>query len=227
MFNYSKVANLATLVTFLFRPTLMTSQFVTGLLSGLALIIAIGAQNSFVLRQGLRGEHLLPIALICALADAVLIAAGIAGLGLLVQRSPLFLEATRYGGAIFLMTYSGLAAWRAWHGEQLEAAESEIMPLKVAIGTCLGFTLLNPHVYLDTVVFLGALANQHGETGRWVFGAGAGSASFIWFFGLAYGARLLSPLFQQQSAWRVLNTLISLTMLSLSISLLQSSSLGA
>ena len=201
----------------------MGTHFLTGFLSGLALIVAIGAQNSFVLRQGIRREHVLPIALICAFSDALLIAAGIAGLGMLIQNHPALLAVARYGGAAFLLTYGTFAAHRAWQGERLTLDENVPVPLLTAVSTCLGFTLLNPHVYLDTVVFLGALANQRGETGRWIFGAGAAAASFLWFFGLAYGARLLAPLFQKPMAWRVLDTFIALIMLSLAISLFPAS----
>ena len=199
----------------------MGAHFLTGFLTGLALIVAIGAQNSFVLRQGIRREHVLLIAFICAFSDALLIATGIAGLGVLIQRQPAQLDIARYGGAAFLSAYGVLAAYRAWQGERFTAEESGPVPRLTAVTTCLGLTLLNPHVYLDTVVFLGALANQRGETGRWIFGAGAVSASILWFFGLAYGARLLAPVFQKPMAWRVLDSFIALIMLSLAISLFQ------
>lgn len=198
----------------------MEAHFVAGFLAGLALIVAIGAQNSFVLQQGIRREHLLPVALICALSDALLIGAGIAGLGALIQASPVLLAVARYGGAVFLLAYACLAARRAWHGEQLDIAANGPVALPVAIVTCLGFTFLNPHVYLDTVVLLGGLANRHGDSGRWIFGAGSATASLLWFFCLAYGARLLAPVFTRRSAWRVLDTLIALVMLGLAFSLL-------
>lgn len=197
----------------------MHTPLITGFLSGLVLIIAIGAQNAFVLRQAIRREHRLPITLICALSDAALILAGIAGLGALIQASSTLLTITRYGGAAFLFTYSFFAARRAWHGEQLSIAEEGAMPLLTAVMSCLGFTFLNPHVYLDTVVLLGALANQQGEQGRWLFGAGAMLASLVWFTALAYGGSYLAPLFQKKLAWRVLDTLIATVMFGLAVSL--------
>lgn len=198
----------------------MQAHFLAGLLSSFALIVAIGSQNAYVLRQGIRREHLLPIALVCGSADALLIAAGIAGLGALIEAQPAVLALTRYGGAAFLMTYGLFAARRAWSGEALQVGDGPAVPLGVALVTCLAFTFLNPHVYLDTVILLGALANQRGEAGRWAFGGGAVTASLLWFFALAYGARLLAPLFRQPLAWRLLDSLIALTMGGLAASLL-------
>ena len=197
----------------------MQAPLITGFLSGLVLIVAIGAQNTFVLRQAIRREHRLPITLICALSDAALILAGIAGLGALIQASSTLLTVTRYGGAAFLLTYSFFAARRAWQGEQLNIAETGAMPLLTAVVSCLGFTFLNPHVYLDTVVLLGALANQQIGHGRWLFGAGAMMASVAWFVSLAYGGGYLAPLFRKKLAWRVLDTLIATVMLGLAVSL--------
>lgn len=205
----------------------METQFLAGFLACMALIVAIGAQNSFVLQQGIRREHLLPITLICALSDALLIGAGIAGLGALIQSSPAVLTLARYGGAAFLLIYGGLAARRAWHGERLHVEAGPPVPLAPAVATCLGFTFLNPHVYLDTVVLLGGLANQHGEQGRWVFGAGSAAASLLWFFALAYGARVLAPLFDRALAWRVLDAAMALVMFALALSLLQGNGVAA
>jgi L-lysine exporter family protein LysE/ArgO len=198
----------------------MHPDFMAGFLSGAALIIAIGAQNSFVLRQGIRREHVLPIVLVCSSADVLLIAAGITGLGALIQAVPLLLDATRYGGSAFLIAYGLLAARRALQPQQLTVDSSVGTSLGAAMVTCLAFTFLNPHVYLDTVILLGSLANQCGEHGRWVFGAGAATASFVWFFALGYGARLLGPLFRKPSAWRVLDSLIAVIMLGLGLMLL-------
>lgn len=198
----------------------MTADLLAGFLSGAALIIAIGAQNAFVLRQGIRREHVLPVVLVCAGADALLIAAGIAGLGALVQALPAALLAARYGGAAFLLGYALVAARRALQPQPLTIDSGVGASLGSAMGTCLAFTFLNPHVYLDTVILLGSLANQRGESGRWVFGAGATTASFAWFFTLGYGARLLAPLFGKPAAWRVLDALIALIMLVLGSSLL-------
>ena len=196
------------------------NAYLAGLAASLSLIVAIGAQNSFVLRQALRREHRLPITVICATTDALLIVAGVAGLGVLIQNNATLLEVARYGGATFLFAYGLFAARRAWQGEQLDIGAQEAMPLVTAVATCLGFTFLNPHVYLDTVVLLGALANQQGDEGRWVFGGGAAFASLLWFIALAYGASYLAPLFRSRTAWRVLDSLIALTMLGLSASLL-------
>ncbi|NMG28556.1 LysE/ArgO family amino acid transporter [Aromatoleum evansii] len=205
----------------------MDTRFLAGFLASMALIVAIGAQNSFVLRQGIRREHLLPVALICALSDALLIGAGIAGLGALIQSSPDLLAIARYGGAAFLVMYGGFAARRAWQGERMHVEAGAPVPLATAVATCLGFTFLNPHVYLDTVVLLGGLANQHGEHGRWVFGAGSAAASLLWFFTLAYGARVLAPLFARAIAWRVLDALMALVMFALAASLLQGEGVAA
>ena len=199
----------------------MHTSFISGFLSGLVLIIAIGAQNAFVLRQGLRREHLLPVAMICAASDALLVAAGIAGLGVLIQTNPVLLTVARYGGALFLLGYAVVAARRAWKGEHMTVNDRQPLSRAAAVTTCLAFTFLNPHVYLDTVVLLGSIANQHGEAGRWVFGGGAASASFVWFFGLAYGARVLTPVFANPRAWRILDTIIALVMVGLALSLLR------
>ena len=199
--------------------SLMKTQLIAGFLTGLSLIVAIGAQNSFVLQQALRREHRLPIMLICALSDAMLIFAGIAGLGALIQSKPTLLAVTRYGGVAFLLAYAALAARRAGNGEQMRGKEDAATPLSAAIVTCLGLTFLNPHVYLDTVILLGTLANQRGDSGRWIFGIGAVMASLIWFATLAYGASLLAPLFRKKQAWRVLDTLIAMIMLGLAVSL--------
>lgn len=186
-----------------------------GFALGLSLILAIGAQNAFVLRQGLRGEHVLLVCLICAVSDAVLIVAGVAGFGAIVERLPGVEPVFRLGGAIFLCVY-GLrslhAAWRQRHA--LEAAEQGAKTWRRALFTCLAFTWLNPHVYLDTLVLLGSVSTRY--PGQSVaFGAGAVSASFVFFFALGYGARLLQPVFARPGAWRVLDAVIGVVMLSL------------
>ena len=198
----------------------MRADLLAGFLSGAALIIAIGAQNAFVLRQGIRREHVLAVVLICAGADALLIAAGIAGLGALIQALPTALVAARYGGAAFLLGYGLIAVRRALQAQRLTVDSAVGTSLGSAMATCLAFTFLNPHVYLDTVILLGSLASQRGVNGRWVFGAGAAMASFVWFFTLGYGARLLGPLFAKPVAWRVLDALIALIMFALAGSLL-------
>lgn len=195
------------------------THYFTGLASGLALIVAIGAQNTFVLRQGIRRQHVLPVALLCIAADALLISLGIAGLGALLSGHPAWIDIARQAGALFLLAYAGHAFRRALIGQQSLDERGDGAPLRVALLSCLGFTFLNPHTYLDTVVLLGALGNQQGEEGRWLFGAGAITASLLWFFALAYGARLLSPLFRRPVAWRVLDSLIALTLLTLALNL--------
>jgi L-lysine exporter family protein LysE/ArgO len=198
----------------------MTADFLAGFATGLALIVAIGSQNAFVLRQGILRSHVLPLVLFCALSDALLIVAGIGGAGALLRGNDTLMTITRYGGALFLASYGMLAARRAWQGDHMQLASDTAMPLAAALSACFAFTFLNPHVYLDTVVLLGSVANQRGETGRWVFGAGAATASFVWFSGLGFGARLLGPLFETVTAWRVLDSLIAAVMLALAAGLL-------
>ena len=196
------------------------TAFLSGFTLGLGLIVAIGAQNAFVLRQGLKREHVFWVCLVCALSDAVLIAAGVAGFGFVVQQLPWLIEAMRYGGAAFLIAYgirSVLAAFRST--ETLEAAASSAGSLRKAILTVLAFTWLNPHVYLDTVVLLGSISTQFGEA-KPVFAAGAMTASFAFFFSLGYGARLLRPLFANVTAWRLLDAATALVMFAIAAKLL-------
>jgi L-lysine exporter family protein LysE/ArgO len=184
------------------------STGLSGFALGGSLIIAIGAQNAFILRQGLIRAHVFVLCLICALSDAVLIAAGVAGLGTLVSRSPLLISAVTLGGAIFLGTYAAMAFRRAARPGALVAGAPEGMALKPAVLACLAFTFLNPHVYLDTVVLLGSLSAAYDGAERFAYGIGAAIASFAWFFGLGYGARYLAPVFARPAAWRVLDVLI-------------------
>jgi L-lysine exporter family protein LysE/ArgO len=183
-----------------------------GLSTGLALIVAIGSQNAYVLRQGIRREHVLALVVFCALSDALLIVAGVGGMGALVVRNPVLQELTRYGGALFLGAYALLAAWRAWRGGQALVVAGQGVSLRVALATCFAFTFLNPHVYLDTVVLLGTVASQRGDGGRWWFALGACCGSVLWFSALGFGARWLAPLFAKALAWRVLDGLIALVM---------------
>ncbi len=186
-----------------------------GFATSLSLIVAIGSQNAFVLRQGLRREHVLPVVLICALADALLISGGIAGLGALLTGAPLALTIAKYFGAAFLFGYAVLAARRAVAPGTLSPADHVPAALRSVLLTCLGFTFLNPHVYLDTVVLLGSLANQRGTDGRWFYGIGAVLASFGWFFALGFLARKLAPVFARPRAWQVLDGAIALLMTTL------------
>ena len=186
-----------------------------GFATSLTLIVAIGAQNAFVLRQGLRREHVLPVVLTCALSDALLISGGIAGLGALLTRSQLALDIAKYGGAAFLFLYAVFAARRALNPGSISPADHAPAALRSVVLTCLGFTYLNPHVYLDTVVLLGSLANQRGTDGRWLYGLGAVTASFTWFFSLGFLSRKLTPLFARPRSWQLLDSAIALLMTTL------------
>lgn len=176
------------------------------------MIVAIGAQNAFVLRQGLRREYVLPVVLVCALSDALLISGGIAGLGALLTSNPTALAIAKYGGALFLFGYAAVAARRAFRPSSLTVSDHAPAALRTVILTCLGFTYLNPHVYLDTVVLLGSLANQYGTDGRWLYGIGSVSASFVWFFSLGYFAGKLGPVFARPRAWQFLDGGIAVAM---------------
>jgi L-lysine exporter family protein LysE/ArgO len=187
-----------------------------GLGLGLSLIVAIGAQNAFVLRQGLRLEWVGPVVAVCTLSDAVLILAGVGGVGALVAAVPSLLTVIRFAGAAFLLCYGLLAARRALRPGTLRAdgTTGERAGLAATLLTCLALTWLNPHVYLDTVVLLGSVAATHGGE-RWWFGAGAAVGSLLWFTGLGFGARLLRPVFARPAAWRVLDALIAVVMVAL------------
>ena len=192
-----------------------------GLGTGLSLIVAIGAQNAFVLRQGLRGEHVPAIVTVCALSDLVLIVVGVAGLGALVTVRPGVLTAIAWVGAAFLVAYGLVAARRALRPGVLAAADGEASAdssVRTSVLTCMGLTWLNPHVYLDTVLLLGSVAAGYG-THRWVFAIGAGAASVLWFCGLGFGARFARPVFARPIAWRVLDSAIAITMIALGIRL--------
>jgi L-lysine exporter family protein LysE/ArgO len=186
----------------------------TGGALGLTLIVAIGAQNAFVLRQGLRREHVGAVVLWCAASDAVLMAAGVAGLAQLLGRRPALAAWLTGAGALFLLAYGVRALWRAWRPGSLQAAQGGVgLSLRAALTQAAAFTLLNPHVYLDTVVLVGSVGARFGGAERAWFVAGAAAASAFWFSALGYGARLLAPLFARPRAWQVLDALIGLTML--------------
>lgn len=188
-----------------------------------SLIIAIGSQNAFVLRQGLKREYILLVVLICACADALLIALGAGGMGTLIAQFPLLTQLASWFGAIFLVGYAIFSFRAAYKGNYLSLEDTQAeLPLNKIIMMTLAFTFLNPHVYLDTVLLLGSLAAQYEPQARLLFALGAIMASFGWFFALGYGARVLSPLFQQARAWRVLDIIIGCVMLWLAWSLLLS-----
>lgn len=193
--------------------------FPSGFALGFSLILAIGAQNAFVLRQGVRREHVLATVLICAFSDAILIAAGVTGFGALAQAVPGLEWGMRLFGAIFLLFYGARAFRAAWSGGQaLDAGGEARHSLRGVAMTVLALTWLNPHVYLDTVVLVGSVAAQYED--RLGFALGAVSASFTFFFMLGYGARLLTPLFAKPGAWRVLDLLVGAVMWTIAARLL-------
>jgi L-lysine exporter family protein LysE/ArgO len=181
-----------------------------GFAASAVLIIAIGAQNAFVLRQGLRREHVLPVVVVCAVSDLALISAGIAGLGAVVTARPEAVTAIRWVGAVFLFGYAALAAKRALRPGALAVTDRPPATLRATLLSALALTYLNPHVYLDTVLLLGSVAQQHPH--RWLFGAGAAAASAVWFTGLGVGAHRLAPVLARPIAWRVLDGVIAVVM---------------
>jgi L-lysine exporter family protein LysE/ArgO len=197
----------------------MTSASLDGLLTGLTLIVAIGAQNAYVLRQGLRRVRVGAIVAICTLSDFALIAAGVSGIGAVVHHAPWALVVVRWFGVAFLTWYGLSSAWRARRASALTAAPDDARAGRVAVRQAVAFTWLNPHVYLDTVLLLGSIANAHGPTGRWWFAVGAGVASVLWFTSLGYGARFAAPLLATPRAWQVLDLLIAATMILLAVKL--------
>jgi L-lysine exporter family protein LysE/ArgO len=196
----------------------MNSPLLLGFVASFTLIAAIGAQNAYVLRQGIRREHVLPVVALCTVSDIALISAGIAGVGALISAHPGALNIAKFGGAAFLTGYGLLAARRAWRPLSLTPSESAPARLIDVLLTCAALTFLNPHVYLDTVVLLGALANEHSDE-RWLFGVGAVTASAVWFVSLGFGARQLAGLFAKPMTWRILDGLIAVMMIGLGLSL--------
>lgn len=200
---------------------MLVSAAITGFFTGAGLIIAIGAQNAFVLRQGLQRSHVGLVVSLCALSDALLIALGVAGIGALVLQWPQWLHGLHFGGAAFLAWYGLQAARRAWQGSSaLSASQQPSGSRRQVLLACLAFTWLNPHVYLDTMVLLGSLSTSYPGRAQWAFGLGACAASVVWFSALGFGARLLQPVFRKPAAWRVLDGAIALFMLILSALLL-------
>lgn len=192
---------------------------IEGFLLGGGLIVAIGAQNAFILRQGLLRQHVFILCLIASLSDALLIIAGVFGFGALVQSSQRLLFLVTVGGGLFLSTYAVLAAGRALKPQTLEASKEGPATLGRALAVLLSFTFLNPHVYLDTVVLVGGISGQYQGWGRTAFATGAVTSSFGWFFALGYGARWLTPLFARPVAWRLLDAGIALVMAAIALSL--------
>ena len=195
-----------------------------GAMLGAGLILAIGAQNAFVLRQGLRREHVLLVVLTCLMGDIICISAGVAGVGGFIVSHPSFLAIATWGGALFLLYYGGLAVWRAIRARDRLLVETtgEKTPAMSVFLTALAFTFLNPHVYLDTVVLLGSLSTQYGDE-RWWFSLGAMLESVVWFFALGFGAQLLTPIFRRASAWRIFDAIVAVLLWILAASLILNS----
>lgn len=199
----------------------MSNVYFNGFVLTLGLIMAIGAQNAHVLRQGLRGEHVLLTVSVSALCDMLLITLGIAGLGSLFVANPDLMAVARYGGAAFLIWYGTRALLAAIRGGRVvDVSEHRRMSRGEALLAAAGFSLLNPHAYLDTVVLLGSIGSQQADDLRPLFAAGAITASIVWFVVLGYGARLLVPLFSRPMAWRVLDALVALMLWGIAASLL-------
>jgi L-lysine exporter family protein LysE/ArgO len=197
----------------------MVNVVITGALTGFALIVAIGAQNAFLLRQGIRGEQVLPIVLTCVISDVVAITAGVLGFGAVIDRWPGLLPVAQVIGGIYLIAFGLHAAVRAWRPTAMQAGEGTSMTWQRAVLLTLALTWLNPHFYLDAVLMLGTVANSFGPDRLW-FLLGALIASTTWFFALGYGARLLRGLFARPKAWRVLDSAIALVMGGLGVGLL-------
>jgi L-lysine exporter family protein LysE/ArgO len=197
----------------------MLLAMAAGFGTGLSLIVAIGAQNAFVLRQGIHRHAVLAVVAICAASDAALIALGVAGVGSVVRAQPVALTVVGIAGGTFLVGYGVLALRRVFRPAALSAETGAAGSTRRAVLTCLSMTWLNPHVYLDTVLLVGSVAATHGAL-RWDFGLGAVLASICWFAALGFGARLLSRFFARPSSWRLLDGLVAATMITLGVSLL-------
>ncbi|CAM2785623.1 LysE/ArgO family amino acid transporter [Vibrio rarus] len=197
------------------------SAFVAGFSIGLSLILAIGAQNAFVIKQGLLRRHVFWVCLVCALSDAILISAGVAGFSIVVTAHPQVEVVARYAGALFLIVYGIGSLKSAFNNKHtLDPMGSAPASLRKTLLVCLAFTWLNPHVYLDTLVLLGSVSTQYGENKHW-FAVGAAMASVVFFFSLGYGARLLTPYFKKAHTWKVLEGIVGLVMLVLAWELLR------
>lgn len=197
------------------------TTYLQGMGTGAGLIIAIGAQNAFVLAQGVRQQHNWLVAAICSLCDTLLMFLGAAGVGTLVVQHPSLRQAAAWGGAIFLFYYGCRALRSAIRGGTLEATQNrEGQDRLSVIAATLAVTLLNPHVYLDTLVLIGGISGQFEGNGRYLFALGASSASILWFFALSLCGAMLAPVFSRQAAWRALDVAVWLTMWAIATSLL-------
>ena len=199
----------------------MLQSYVNGLLVAFGLIMAIGTQNAFVLAQSLRREHHLPVAALCVVCDALLVAAGVFGLATVLAHNPTLLAVARWGGAVFLIWYGSQALRRAFSKQSLQQGENQtVRSLRAVMLSALAVTLLNPHVYLDTVLLIGSLGAQQTEPGAYV--VGAASASLLWFFTLALGAAWLAPWLARPSTWRILDLLVAVMMYAVAVQLIVS-----
>ncbi|WP_210164412.1 LysE/ArgO family amino acid transporter [Allorhizobium undicola] len=197
----------------------MMHAFFPGFFLGMSLIAAIGAQNAFVLRQGLQRQHVFAVCLTCAASDTILVTVGVAGFGFLVTAVPWLETVMTLGGAVFLALYAVKSFWAALSdSSSLRPSEMKIASLPGTIAAALAFTWLNPHVYLDTVVLLGSISTNYGDD-RFLFAVGAITASFVFFFSLGWGARLLTPMFSSPRSWRILEFVIGLVMSALAVKL--------
>jgi len=195
------------------------SAFTTGMITSIALIMAIGAQNAFVLAQGIRKQYNFEIALVCCSLDTVLIFAGVAGMGLIISTNPMAMWIVALFGALFLTAYGAMALKSAFSGQSLKAEARGLKTLGQAVAVTASISLLNPHVYLDTVVLIGSVGGQYLEPARWWFAAGACLSSVLWFFCLSYGAARLAPVFEKPSSWTVLDIFVCLMMWAIGYSL--------
>lgn len=196
------------------------STFIAGFSLGLSLILAIGSQNAFVLKQGIKSQNVLAVCLVCAVSDAILIGFGVAGFGAMVTQFPQIELFARYGGAAFLGIYALLSFKSAFTSHHtMDASVETKNSMWKAVTMCLAFTWLNPHVYLDTVILLGSISTQY-QPDEFVFALGAMTASVVFFFSLGYGAKYLAPIFAKPKAWQVLEFIVGIMMASIAISLL-------
>lgn len=200
---------------------MIINDYFSGFFLGLSLIFAIGSQNAFVLKQGIRREHVFLICLFCAVSDALLISAGVAGFGAVTARYPHVVDIAKIAGSLFLLVYGLISLYSSIKVTHALSADGEVVTsLTKALLLCFGFTWLNPHVYLDTLILVGMVST--GANSKLLFASGAVSASFIFFFALGYGARLLKPLFANPNAWNILDALVGILMLYLAWHLYQS-----
>ena len=190
-------------------------SFFHGFWLGFGLIVAIGAQNAFLLKQGLLRQHVFLLCLVASLCDSLLIILGVAGFGSFIRSQPFLIDIVKYGGVVFLSVYGLLAFWRAYNSDAMNIDSAKSSSLKVSLLTLLAFTFLNPHVYLDTVILLGAVSLSYVGFPLLLFTIGSCTASCLWFFLLGYGARTLAPLFSREVSWRILDIFIGFVMISL------------